>query len=106
MAQITNPEAVTFCNEKIRTMADLLARAYYLAKALKDEWYANNMGTLFPTGEGPVVDGSATDGRHPISADDVTLIVTRCDELVADYEANSGAKLNTLLAVAVNPLPR
>jgi len=103
MAEITNSEAVRFCNEKVRTVADRFAQLYYAAKAVADEWTANNLGTLFVSGEGPVVDGSATDGRHPLSADDVTLVIVRCNELVADLEANSNAKLNTLMNVAVNP---
>ena len=101
---IDNPQAVKFSNERIRTMADKLAQAYYAAKALEQEWYANNMGELFPVGEGPVVDGSATDGRHPIMASNVLLLVTRCSELVADMEASNNAKLNTVLSVAVNPM--
>jgi hypothetical protein len=103
MAEITNAEAVKFCNEKIRVAADRLARAYYFAKQVKDEWYANNMGTLFPEGDGPVVDGSATDGRHPLMRDDVVLLINRCEDLITDYEANSNAKLNTVLNVSVNP---
>ena len=103
MAVIDNPQAVRFANEKVRVIADRLAQAYYACKAVNDEWYANNLGEVFPTGEGPVVDGSATDGRHPIMADNVLLLITRCGELVTDYEANGNAKLNTVLSVAVNP---
>ena len=102
MAEITNAEAVRFSNERIRVAANKLNAAYKCAREVQDEWYANNMGTLFPTGEGPVVDGSVTDGRHPISADDVLLLITRLSELTTDYEANSNAKLNTILNVATN----
>jgi hypothetical protein len=102
MAEITNAEAVRFCNERVRVAANKLNAAYKFAKEVSAEWYANNMGTLFPSGEGPVVDGSATDGRHPVSADDVLLLVSRLSELVADYEASTNAKLNTILAVATN----
>ena len=103
MSEIADAEAVKFSNEKIRVAADALATAYYLAKQVEQEWYANNLGELFVSGEGPVVDGSASDGRHPLSADAVLLVVTRCSELVADFEDASNAKLNTVLAAAVNP---
>lgn len=103
MAEITNPEAVRFCNSRLRSVADRLAQSYYYAKGVRDEWYANNLGVLFPEGDGPVVDGSATDGRHPLMRDDVVLLISRCDEFVNDYEANSNAKLNTVLSVAVHP---
>lgn len=102
MAVIDNAEAVRFSNEQVRTMANKLAQVYYAAKAVADEWTANNLGEIFPITDGPVVDGSATDGRHPIGGSEVTLLITRCNELVADYQANNNAKLNTILNVATN----
>lgn len=99
---ITDPEAVKFCNEKVRVMADALGVAYFSAKAILAEWYANDMGTLIPVSSDVVVDGSATDGRHVITGNDATAIINRASEIVADMEANNSAKLNTVLAVAVN----
>lgn len=55
---IDNPEAVRFCNEKVRVAADRLAQAYYHARQVRDEWYANNMGTLLPVDGGEVLDGA------------------------------------------------
>jgi len=104
MADITNAEAVTFCNERVRVAADKLAQAYYLAKEVQDEWFANSMASLIPNESGDtVIDGSATDGRHVITGADVTNVITRLGELTTDYEASSNAKLNTILGVAVNP---
>ena len=104
MADITNPEAVRFCNEKVRVAADRLAQAYYFAKHVQQEWFANSMSSLIPnSGDDDVIDGSATDGRHPITGADATNIITRCGEIVTDMEANSSAKLNTILNVSVNP---
>jgi hypothetical protein len=100
MADITNPEAVKFCNEKIRPAANLLAKAYFYAIQTVDEWYANNMGELLPVAEDIVVDGSESDGRHPISGNDVNNLVTRLSELIQDLEENSKAKLNTILKVS------
>lgn len=99
---IDNAEAVKFCNEKVRVAADKLAQAYYFAKQVNDEWYANNMGALIPVDGGDVVDGSATDGRHVITGNGATNVIVRCGELIADMEAGGSAKLNTVLAVAVN----
>lgn len=99
---IDNPEAVKFCNERVRIAADKLAQTYYLARAVLDEWYANNMGALIPVEGGDVLDGSATDGRHVITGNDATNLITRCSEICTDFEANNNAKLNTILAVAVN----
>lgn len=108
---ITNPEAIAFCNARVRPAADRLAQAYYEAKVVFQEWTANNMGTLLPVsadvvrdGASPVDDeGTNGDGRHVITSNDVNNVINRLSELVTDYEATSNTKLNTLLAVAVNP---
>lgn len=102
MADINNPQAVKFCNERVRVMADALAVAYNSAKAITAEWFANNMGALLPVSSDVVLDGSATDGRHVITGNDATGIINRALELIADMEANNSAKLNTVLKVAVN----
>lgn len=102
---VTNPTAVAFCNNRVRPVADKLAQAYYLAKEVRNEWYANNMGDILPVGGGTVADGADVDGRHPITADAAILIINRLEDLIADYEASNNAKLFTVLAVAVNPNP-
>jgi hypothetical protein len=99
---IDNPEAVRFCNEKVRVAADRLAQAYYFARQVRDEWYANNMGALLPVDGGEVMDGAHADGRHVITGNDATNLIVRCEDLIADLEANANAKLNTVLGVAVN----
>lgn len=103
MADVTNPEAVAFCNEKVRTLADRLAQTYYDIKRLAQEWVATGMGSKIPNDASVIVDGSATDGRHPITGADVHNIAVRATEILNDYEASSAAKLNTILRVAVNP---
>lgn len=108
---ITNPEAIGFCNARVRVAADRLAQAYFLAKAVVSEWYANDMGSLITAGGGVVRDsaspsddnGTGGDGRHVITGNDATNVINRLAELTADYEASGNAKLNTVLAVAVNP---
>ena len=97
----TNAEAVKFSNEKVRVAANKLVNAYAFAKLVSAEWTGNNMGELFRVGS-VLVDGWETDGRHPVTGNDVTLIIVRLNELVADYEADNNAKLNTLLNVATN----
>ena len=103
MADITDPEAVTFSDLRLRKGADLIAHAYYFAKLVNDEWFATGMSAKITNTSDPIVDGSATDGRHPITGADATNMVTRCMDLVTDMEANSNAKLNVILGVAVNP---
>ena len=105
MADITNTQAVKFCNEKVRTVADRMAQLYYAAKAVVDEWNSNSLSGVIPNTTDVVVDGAATDGRFIITGAKATSIITRAQEVVADYEAGSNAKLNTVLQVAVNGTP-
>lgn len=106
MADITDSEAIKFCNEEVRPAADKLAQAYKFVKTVVDKWNANSMSTKIPDNAADdIIDGSATDGRHPLTGEDVNLLVTRCQELITDYEATSNAKLNTIIKVAVNPRP-
>ena len=102
MADITEAAAVRFSNEKVRVAADKLAKAYYFAKQVQNEWFANSMSASITNTADAIIDGSATDGRHVITGADATNIITRCGELVTDMEASSNAKLNTILGVAVN----
>jgi hypothetical protein len=103
MPDITDAEAVRFADEEIRPFADKLAVAYYAAVALVDDWNARGLGSLFPNDSSPVIDGSAADGRPPITGAMVNNIINRASELKADLSEFSNAKLNTLLQVAVNP---
>lgn len=102
---ITNPQAITFCNEKIRTAADKLAKAYNFANMVMDEWNALNMGSIITTGAGEVEDGASADGRPVITADNVLALTYRLSDMVTDYEADSNLKLNSILQVSVNPEP-
>lgn len=103
---IDNVEAVKFCNEMLRGKANILAQNYYAAKEIVDQWNSKNLAAIIPNTSDIVIDNSATDGRHQISGADATAIITRCEELIADYEATNNAKLNTVLQVAVQPFPR
>lgn len=97
-----NTEAIRFTNEKVRIAADKLASAYFFAKQVRDEWYANNLGSIIEVSADVIADGSAADGRHPLNGSDVTLVINRCEDIITDMEANSNAKLNTVLKAAVN----
>ena len=103
MAEITDAQAVRFANEKIRIAANKLAQAHFYAQQVLAEWDANGGVALIPNKDDVIVDGSASDGRPSITGADANDIVNRLRELVADYEAGSSAKLNTILQVAPNP---
>ena len=98
----TNITAITFVNNKARPMADILAKHYYMCKDIVNTWNAQSMATNIPNDATVISDGAATDGRNPVTNAMVTAIITRAQEVIADYEATSNAKLNTVLGVAVN----
>lgn len=103
---ITNPQVVAFSNEKVRVAADRYAQLYWFAKIFVQEWDANNFDAAIPnSGAEIVVDGSATDGRTPITGAHLHGLKANLDLLVADLEAGGGTKLNGLSQIAVNETP-
>lgn len=108
---ITNPQAIAFSNNFIRRAADRAAQLYFFAKVVVSDWNAQSMSSLIMN-TGDVIRDSASpsddvgtggDGRPVITGTEATAIITRLQEFIADYEATSNAKLNTVLAVSVNP---
>lgn len=102
---ISDPEAIRWSNEKVRPSADRAAQLYYFSKAVIQDWYGNGMSSLIPPTDDVIEDGSATDGRHPITGNDVNNLITLLNGYVMDLEANGNAQLNVVLGAAVNPLP-
>lgn len=105
---IDNAQAVRFCNEQVRILADILTSALRTAQNVREFYYAHpELGTIFTDGiSEEVSDGSQTDGRPIITGNDVLAIITRADEMNTDYSADNNAKLNTLLRVMVNGASR
>lgn len=92
-------KAIAFAS-RARSAATRLEVAYRAAKRLSEEWYALLMGNDIPFDSDPLGDGN---GTLPLTNMDVYGIINRCDELVADYEADNKAKLNTVLKASEAP---
>jgi len=105
MADITDPEAVRFCNEVIRPLADTATRYYYAALAAINVWEATGMAAKIPNAANVVVDGSAQDGRSPITGAKVNGLKNHVAAMLADLQAGGNAKLNVLLQIEVNGNP-
>lgn len=103
MADVTDPQAVRFCNERVRPAADRFAQLYYWCVSLRDEWTAQDIAGLIPNSTDVVLDGSATDGRPIITGADVHAVKDRVVEFLDNLDADTAAKLNEILAVSVNP---
>lgn len=108
----TNVQAITFVNQQIRPMADVLYSAYLSAKKIVQEWNGQSLSTVIPNDSTLIADGSATDGRPQITDAQATNIITRCMELISWFENGlvaspfnatvTNSYLNTVVAVQVN----
>lgn len=105
MANITNVEAVRFCNDEVRRFNDLLVVTYRTAKQIKLDYDNKGMGAIFTNNADVVIDGSSTDGRHAMTTFDVNVVLARANEIIADYEASSNTKINQANAIAVSTNP-
>lgn len=98
-----NKQAITFANQQIRPMADKLAQAYYQAKQVLAEWNDQNVAAVIIPGDATVIDdGSATDGRNPITNDNAYGLILQAQAFVDSMEANASANLAAVMKVAVN----
>ena len=99
---IDSPQALRFCNERVRPAADRLAQAYYFAAQVLAEWTALGGVALVPNSADAVADSASADGRPIITGQQVNNVMNRLSELITDYQAGGNAKLNTVLQVAVH----
>ena len=104
MANITDPTAVSFCNGQVRVGADKTMQFYWWMKALKVMYLANPaLATLITNDASLIVDGSAQDGRTPITGADVNAFLTNVNTFITSLEANSSAILSNFAKISVNP---
>jgi hypothetical protein len=75
---LDNTQLTEFCNDELRQLGDLLTRLDLRANAANAEYLARDLGTVIEAGgsSGPVLDGSATDGRTICTGGDVYNLIT------------------------------
>lgn len=104
MANIVNATAVKFCNEKARVLADLIEKTRRTA-----EQFALDIVVEFEnltggnSGGDLIVDGSATDGRQPITKDSIAALKFVAEQLVVSLTTDDRADL--VAGVSVNGQP-
>jgi len=99
----TNPQAILVANSKVRPAADRFGQLYGFLKILQVEVAAENWLILFPADNEIVVDGSAVDGRTPITNNDVRAFITLAGAYLTFMEQSANANLNLTMKIAVNP---
>ena len=89
MADITNVQAVKWANERLRPMADMLTRAFWTIEKYKQDYEAQNMNTVLSASADADIflDGSAIDGRTPITKKDMADLQLVIDGLVTAFGA-------------------
>ena|ERR1051326_1698800 len=103
MADITNVQAVAFCNGSIRPAADQLIMLYRSAKRILATWNGRVLGDILVNTTDVVADGAATDGRPILTGALVTGIIYQLQDFVNYMEANGFDKLYGVERVAPNP---
>ena len=99
----TNPQAIYVSNNKIRPAADKMGQVYNFFKSLQSEAAAQGWPSLFPADLEVISDGSATDGRNPITDTDVSNFISMVTTFINWMEASSNANRNLTMKIAVNP---
>lgn len=98
----TDPQAIKISNERIRPIADLLAELYNAMKAAQISYTAEDWNTKFPADNEVIVDGSAIDGRTPITNNDVrTFMLTDAVSIITSMETSANAMRNRVFKIAV-----
>jgi hypothetical protein len=103
MPSVTNPQAITFCNQAIRPLFDKLMQTYYYSIAIESAWTAQGLAALIPNDSSAIVDGSAQDGRPPITGANVNILIANAQTIINLFEANSKLIFNQTLIGSVNP---
>lgn len=102
MTDITDPAAVRWSNERARPLADLVAGAFQGMVLYAQAWDSKGMGSLIPDDNSVVDDGSAVDGRTPITGHDLHELRALVTDLVA-MGAGQNSRMPTVLKASVNP---
>lgn len=105
-----NPQAVAFCNGRLRPACDAIITAIRTLRQLKTEYETQGIGPLVAgTAElqqATIVDGSATDGRTPLLGYDVDLALNSAGALLAWCDGAGAANVAALTKPSVNTQPK
>lgn len=100
MATINDPQAIKFCDERLRPFSNKLIEVYRESVFIADEWRALGMAAKIPDKADQIDDKAATDGRPVISGASANAIINLGQALIDDIQANDKAKLDAILKVS------
>jgi hypothetical protein len=100
---INQPQIKKFANDKARRLADLLGGAYLSCRSVVTIWDTRNLIAMVPDTDDVIVDGSAEDGRPPMTGKQLRDLIATARSFCSRMEFNSNEELTRFMAVAVNP---
>lgn len=98
----TNPQAISFANQKARVWADAMLSAIETAREFDADYGAMAGDTLFPNDAELIEDGSATDGRPRVQNQTVRALRTQAQDLLTWAATGNPTREARLRTVAVN----
>lgn len=110
MADITTPQAVRFCNDRLRKGCDAIISAIRTLRELRAEYVAQGIGPLVAGSaelqQAKIADGSATDGRTPLTGYDVDLASGAAQTLIDWADGTGSSHVAALTRPTVDTAPR
>jgi hypothetical protein len=110
MAFNSNPQAVKFCNERLRPACDAFVVAVRTLREMRAEYVAQGIGPLVaadtPTANLTIADGSAVDGRAPLLGFDVDNASQQAAAFLAWVDGAGASAVTALTKPAVNTDPK
>lgn len=104
MSEIANAQAIKFCNERARPMADLVCKLvrtmpqFMIDVAEFEKYVQENV-------EGDLIsDGSDIDGRSPLSKKNIAELKFVIEQLIACMDTDDRAALAQHVAVNTQPI--
>jgi len=102
MAEITDPQIVKFCNEKIRPLADSVYSSYYKSLSLVSDYVSGDIaGNLQKwASDDLVADGSEVDGRTRLTRQDLEYEYKILFDFIAFLEAEVTSGVSRLSIIS------
>lgn len=88
MADITDPIAIKFCNEKVRPLAERARALYYLMQDFLTEWNGGTATFFAAADSSPVQDGRDDAGVSRLTAWDVVTFQSKLAAAIAEIETS------------------
>jgi hypothetical protein len=97
-----NPQVVAFANDRVRPLADSIYRLHAEMKSFETEYFGKGIGgAIDAAGAAELIgDGSAIDGRTPITGGDIYTLIGIAQALIGAVEDQG--RLGAVAKIEVN----